>query len=184
MGAFENIDCLLITFDAILSNEQPCRAARGRYRMHIKLHVTSPIARLSRSDCRSDAQFVAPSCSKYQKKFILSHKQGDAMRFARSACFVFVVALGLVAMTIKTTAVEERYKAQIDTLRKSMEKYKDYKVAVRYLYLSTVGCVHYSGEKMAGHMHYPKGAMGIHFVNLTIRGAPDPMKPNVLIYEP
>ncbi len=65
-----------------------------------------------------------------------------------------------------------------------MEKYKDYKVAVRDLYLSTVGCVHYSGEKMAGHMHYPKGAMGIHFVNLTIRGAPDPMKPNILIYEP
>jgi len=33
-------------------------------------------------------------------------------------------------------------------------------------------------------MHYPKGAMGVHFVNLTIRGAPDPMKPNILIYEP
>ena len=62
--------------------------------------------------------------------------------------------------------------------------YKDYKVAVRDLYLSTVGCVHYSGEKMAGHMHYPKGAMGVHFVNLTIRGTPDPMKPNILIYEP
>ena len=35
-----------------------------------------------------------------------------------------------------------------------MEKYKDYKVAVRDLYLSTVGCVHYAGEKMVGHMHY------------------------------
>jgi hypothetical protein len=106
------------------------------------------------------------------------------MRFARSACFVFVVVLGLVGTTLRSNAVEERYKAQIDALRKSMEKYKDYKVAVRDLYLSTVGCVHYSGEKIAGHMHYPKGAMGIHFVNLTIRGAPDPMKPNVLIYEP
>jgi hypothetical protein len=106
------------------------------------------------------------------------------MRFARSACFVFVVVLGLVGTTLRSNAVEQRYKAQIDALRKSMEKYKDYKVAVRDLYLSTVGCVHYSGEKMAGHMHYPKGAMGIHFVNLTIRGAPDPMKPNVLIYEP
>jgi hypothetical protein len=85
----------------------------------------------------------------------------------------------------KPVAAEEGpYKAQIDALRKAMEKYKDYKVAVRDLYLSTVGCVHYSGEKMAGHMHYPKGAMGIHFVNLTIRGGPDPMKPNILIYEP
>jgi hypothetical protein len=26
--------------------------------------------------------------------------------------------------------------------------------------------------------------MGIHFVNLTVQGPPDPMKPNVLIYEP
>jgi hypothetical protein len=108
------------------------------------------------------------------------------MRFARSAYFVFVVVLGLlfVGMTLRPTAAEEPNKAQIDALRKAMEKYKDYKIAVRDLYLSTVGCVHYSGEKMAGHMHYPKGAMGVHFVNVTIRGAPDPMKPNILIYEP
>ena len=106
------------------------------------------------------------------------------MRFARFACCALVVVLGLVGATLRSNAAEDRYKAQIDALRKSMEKYKDYTVAVRDLYLSTVGCVHYSGEKMAGHMHYPKGAMGIHFVNLTIRGAPDPMKPNVLIYEP
>jgi hypothetical protein len=106
------------------------------------------------------------------------------MRFARSSCCAFVVLLGLVGTTLGANAAEERHQAQIDALRKSMEKYKDYKVAVRDLYLSTVGCVHYSGEKMAGHMHYPKGAMGVHFVNLTIRGAPDPMKPNILIYEP
>jgi hypothetical protein len=34
-------------------------------------------------------------------------------------------------------------------------------------------------------MEYPKGAMGVHFVNLTVTGPkPDPMRPNVLIYEP
>ena len=33
-------------------------------------------------------------------------------------------------------------------------------------------------------MEYAKGAMGIHFVNVTLQGPPDPMKPNVLIYEP
>jgi hypothetical protein len=109
------------------------------------------------------------------------------MRFAKSAGCAVAIMLGLIfnIMPLKPVAAEEGpYKAQIDALRKAMEKYKDYKVAVRDLYLSTVGCVHYSGEKMAGHMHYPKGAMGIHFVNLTIRGAPDPMKPNILIYEP
>jgi len=75
-------------------------------------------------------------------------------------------------------------RAQIDALRKSLEKYQDYKVAVRDLYLSTVACVHYAGEKIADHMEYAKGAMGVHFVNLTVKGPPDPMKPNVLIYEP
>jgi hypothetical protein len=65
-----------------------------------------------------------------------------------------------------------------------MEKYKDPYVAVRDLYLSTVGCVHYDGSTMEGHLNYAKGAMGVHFANLTIRGAPDPMKPNVLVYEP
>jgi hypothetical protein len=33
-------------------------------------------------------------------------------------------------------------------------------------------------------MDYPKGAMGVHFVNLTVQGSPDPLKPNVLSYEP
>ena len=108
------------------------------------------------------------------------------MRVAKSARCAFVVVLGFACFGAvpRLTAAEEPYRAQIDALRKAMEKYKDYKVAVRDLYLSTVGCVHYSGEKIGGHMHYPKGAMGVHFVNLTIRGAPDPMKPNILIYEP
>jgi len=76
------------------------------------------------------------------------------------------------------------FTAQLDALRKSLDKYQDYTVAVRDLYLSTVGCVYYSGEKIEHHMEYSKGAMGVHFVNLTIKGPPDPARPNVLIYEP
>src|SRR6188474_1237163 len=108
------------------------------------------------------------------------------MQFAKSARVALVVVLGLgfIGTTLRPAAAEEPDKAQIDALRKAMEKYKDYKVAVRDLYLSTVGCVHYSGEKIPGSMEYAKGAMGVHFVNLTIKGPPDPMKPNVLIYEP
>jgi hypothetical protein len=90
----------------------------------------------------------------------------------------------LVDAALRPVAAQEPYTAQIEALRKSLEKYQDYRVAVRDLYLSTVGCVHYSGEKIPHHMEYPKGAMGVHFVNLTVQGAPDPMKPNVLIYEP
>ena len=108
------------------------------------------------------------------------------MRFANSCRSTLATVLGLAVIGVVGTAVaaDEPHKAQLDALRKSLEKYQDYKVAVRDLYLSTVGCVHYSGEKIAGHMEYPKGAMGVHFVNLTVQGPPDPMKPNVLIYEP
>ena len=106
------------------------------------------------------------------------------MKFAKSAG-IFAVILSLASMTaVWSAAAQDQHKAQIDALRKSLEKYQDYKVAVRDLYLSTVGCIHYSGEKIAGHMEYAKGAMGVHFVNLTVKGPPDPMKPNVLIYEP
>jgi hypothetical protein len=96
------------------------------------------------------------------------------MGIAKSArrASIAILVLFFIGTALKPTAAEEAYKAQIDALRKSMEKYKDYKVAVRDLYLSTVGCVHYSGEKMAHHMEYPKGAMGVHFINLTVRGAP------------
>jgi hypothetical protein len=107
------------------------------------------------------------------------------MRFAMSAHHAYLVVLSLtcIGMPLRPTSAEEPYKAQIDALRNSLKKYEDYRVAVRDLYLSTVGCVHYSGEKIDGYMEYAKGAMGVHFVNVTVHG-PDPMQPNVLIYEP
>jgi hypothetical protein len=108
------------------------------------------------------------------------------MKTAESVHRAFAVALGMAFLgaALGSEAGEETDKTQIDALRKSLAKYEDYKVAVRDLYLSTVGCVHYSGEKKPGFMEYPKGAMGVHFVNVTVQGPPDPMKPNVLIYEP
>jgi hypothetical protein len=96
---------------------------------------------------------------------------------------IFVTVLACSAITGREAAGDD-VKAQLDALRNSLGKYQDYTVAVRDLYLSTVGCVHYSGEKIDHHMEYPKGAMGIHFVNLTLKGPPNPSKPNVLIYEP
>jgi hypothetical protein len=96
---------------------------------------------------------------------------------------VAVAVAGLAAVPAPVVA-EEPSNAEIEAMRNALAKYKDPYVAVRDLYLSTVGCVHYDGTKMAGHMEYPKGGMGVHFVNLTIQGPLDPMKPNVLIYEP
>lgn len=98
----------------------------------------------------------------------------------------FGLALTMMAAVaaVQPTQVRADDAAQIDAMRKALEKYKDPYVAVKDLYLSTVACVHYDGTHEEGHMMYAKGAMGIHFVNVTIQGPPDPMKPNVLIYEP
>jgi hypothetical protein len=108
------------------------------------------------------------------------------MTFSRIARLGAVVAMALVGIGqgIGSAAAEDPPPAELDAIREALSKYKDPYVAVRDLYLSTVACVHYDGTEKEGHMHYPKGAMGIHFVNLTIQGPLDPMKPNVLIYEP
>jgi hypothetical protein len=109
------------------------------------------------------------------------------MRTTSTALCLAIALVGFlgVGRVISPAQAEEPNKAELDALRQAMQKYQDPYVAVRDLYLSTVGCVHYSGEKIEGHMDYPKGAMGIHFVNLTVTGpVPDPMRPNVLIYEP
>ena len=102
-------------------------------------------------------------------------------------CCAMAALIGSIGVGIGASPAiaQDAHKAELDALRQSLSKYQDYQAAVRDLYLSTVGCVHYSGEKKEGHMDYPKGAMGIHFVNVpSIAGAPDPTKPNVLIYEP
>jgi len=96
---------------------------------------------------------------------------------------VFMIALGGLVCAAGQ-AMADDVDAQIEALRASLAKYQDYQVAVRDLYLSTVACVHYDGAKVEGLMEYPAGAMGVHFVNLTIEGPPDPAKPNVLLYEP
>ena len=100
---------------------------------------------------------------------------------SRALCAIAALALSLGAGSVRA---QEPSKAELDEIRQALEKYKDPYVAVRDAYMSTVGCVHYSGEKIAGHMEYPKGAMGIHFVNLLVTGPLDPKRPNILIYEP
>src|SRR5262245_26337421 len=115
---------------------------------------------------------------------MLSHNRGKRDEI----CKICLLCLGRGAGTCRHNPQAQRCRRPIqgsDRCAAQVDgEIQGLQVAVRDLYLSTVGCVHYSGDKMAGHMHYPKGAMGIHFVNLTIRRAPDPMKPNVLIYEP
>lgn len=85
--------------------------------------------------------------------------------------------------------------ASLDQVRVALEKYQDPFVAIRDGFFSTLGCIAFStgGHEgmehgMAGHqqtMDYKPGGMGVHFVNMgNVGPALDPMKPQVLIYEP
>jgi hypothetical protein len=101
----------------------------------------------------------------------------------RFAALVIISILGMTGMNPASS--EEPFKNELDALRQSLSKYQDVYNAVRDGYYSTVGCTHYDGQKMAGHAEYPKGAMGIHFVNTGLVGPnPDPLRPPVLLYEP
>jgi hypothetical protein len=95
-----------------------------------------------------------------------------------------LLSLAISGAPLTAARSEDANRAEIEALKKSLEKYQNYEVAVRDLYLSTVACVLLSGKKIAGNVEYAKGGMGVHFPNVTMRGPPDPKKPNVLIYEP
>src|SRR5687768_2969104 len=100
-------------------------------------------------------------------------------------CLALVLVTGLGLSSQFPAFAEVPYQREIDALRQSLLKYRDVYTAIRDGYFSTVGCVHYDGMKMEGHVEYTKGAMGIHFVNTSLVGPkPDPMRPAILMYEP
>ena len=112
---------------------------------------------------------------------------GELKKVTATECrFVKVLVVGVgLAMTFGSALADEPVTAQLDVLRQSLAKYQDVYAAVRDGYFSTVGCVHYSGERIEGHVQYAKGAMGIHFFNPALLGSvPDPMHPPILLYEP
>jgi hypothetical protein len=73
----------------------------------------------------------------------------------------------------------------LSAVRSALEKYKDPYVAIHDGYFSTLGCIEIGHAGAAGHVPYKPGGMGVHFLNASHIGpAPDPAKPQVLIYEP
>ncbi|MBI4442113.1 MAG: hypothetical protein HY649_01915 [Acidobacteria bacterium] len=63
---------------------------------------------------------------------------------------------------------------ELEKVKSALEKYRDPVLAVHDGYFSTLGC-----------LEYPAGGMGVHFLNPSLVGpVPDPMKPQVLLYEP
>ena len=74
---------------------------------------------------------------------------------------------------------------ELAKVRAALEKYQDPIVAVHDGYFSTLGCVEFPVKGAPGEVPYPAGGMGVHFFNVGLIGPEtDPMKPQVLVYEP
>jgi hypothetical protein len=87
-----------------------------------------------------------------------------------------------VAQTSAPAATEAAVLADV---RAALEKYQDPVVAVHDGYFSTLGCVEYPAGGGPGEVPYPAGGMGVHFFNVALIGPKlDPMRPQVLVYEP
>jgi hypothetical protein len=73
---------------------------------------------------------------------------------------------------------------ELVAVRTALDKYQDPVTAVRDGYLSSLGCLTYTAGDAHG-MSYKAGGMGVHLINVgNIGPTLDPMKPQVLIYEP
>jgi len=97
-----------------------------------------------------------------------------------------VLAVSSVLQAQGRQAGEPAIPANLNATKAALEKYKDPITAVREGYFSTVGCVDYpKGNTGEGQMAYKPGGMGVHFLNPALIGPNlDPLKPQVLIYEP
>jgi hypothetical protein len=87
------------------------------------------------------------------------------------ACIVLAASLAHAQAPKETS---QKLSPELERVRSALMKYQDPIKAVRDGYFSTVGCV-----------RYPTGGMGVHFLNPQLIGpVPDPMRPQILLYEP
>lgn len=90
-----------------------------------------------------------------------------------------------IALTLAAVAGAQELTPELLKARAAMDKYKDPVAAVHDGYFSTLGCVTYPRPGEKGQVPYPAGTMGVHFFNVAQVGKPlDPLKPQVLVYEP
>lgn len=82
-------------------------------------------------------------------------------------------------------AVPPSLSPELGKVRFALAKYQDPIVAIHDGYFSTLGCVEYPSAGAPGHVPYPPGGMGVHFLNPQLLGPQvDPLRPQILVYEP
>ena len=108
------------------------------------------------------------------------------MEFRRIArCSVACLVVLAVVAPQAARAQGKAMTPELESVRKLLDKYNDPIAAVRDGFYSSLGCISYPNGVVDGSMKYPKGAMGVHFINMGNVGPKlDPSKPQVLIYEP
>lgn len=85
-----------------------------------------------------------------------------------------LATLSLHAPMASAQSASPKLSPELERARDQLGKYKGPVAAVRDGYFSTLGCV-----------HYKDGGMGVHFLNpALISATPDPVKPQILVYEP
>jgi len=103
---------------------------------------------------------------------------------AFSAFIAFLTAVVLIGH-LPAPVHADQLSPDLQNTRAALDKYQDPFAAIREGYLSSVGCVEFTTASTLYGMPYPAGAMGVHFINMSLVGPTlDPMKPQVLIYEP
>jgi hypothetical protein len=108
------------------------------------------------------------------------------MEFRRIArCSIACLVVLAVVAPQAARAQGKAMTPELESVRKLLDKYNDPIAAVRDGFYSSLGCISYPNGVVDGSMKYPKGAMGVHFINMGNVGPKlDPAKPQVLIYEP
>ena len=104
--------------------------------------------------------------------------------FHSVAIIGFTLASCVLATSNVAAQKQQEITPELKKVREALNKYQDPIVAVHDGYFSTVGCVDYPKAGTPGQVPYPRGGMGIHFINVSLMGQLDPLKPQVLVYEP
>jgi hypothetical protein len=104
--------------------------------------------------------------------------------FYRVGIIGFTLALSFFATPHVAAQKPKEMTPELQKVREALDKYQDPIVAVHDGYFSTLGCVEYPKPGGPGRMPYPRGGMGVHFFNVALMGKLDPLKPQVLVYQP
>ncbi len=98
---------------------------------------------------------------------------------------LIAVAIALHLSALPARAQGPALSPELEQVRAALARYEDPVLAIHDGYFSTLGCIEYPRPAAPGHVPYPAGGMGIHFLNPRLIGpVPDPQRPQILIYEP